>query len=174
MNNAVLCEKGSMAKGILCLDPQGEANRWFKRMHHGAGLVVTKQTSSMFSRHIESAIKEGKVILIEGLNPDLEVSIMQLLDSYRYYRLSSLREDFQLKFDGKSYKALSTFKILLTCSQETPHFTAALQNSVLLVNFEVTLESLQSKLLSMIIGAEKKDLEEKYTEACRDAYEHFI
>ena len=24
----------------------------------------------------------------------------------------------------------------------------------------------------MIIGAEKKDLEEKYTEACRDAYEH--
>jgi hypothetical protein len=48
----------------------------------------------MFSRHIESAIKEGKVILIEGLNPDLEVSIMQLLDSYRSYRLSSLREDF--------------------------------------------------------------------------------
>lgn len=76
MNNAVLCEKGSMAKGILCIDPQGEANRWFKRMHHGSGLVVTKQTSSMFSRHIESAIKDGKVILIEGLNPDLEVSIM--------------------------------------------------------------------------------------------------
>ena len=43
---------------------------------------------------------------------------------------------------------------------------------MVLVNFEVTLNSLQSQLLSMIIGAEKKDLEEKYTEACRDAYEH--
>ncbi len=42
MNNAVLCEKSSIAKGILCLDPQGEANRWLKRTHHGAGLVVTK------------------------------------------------------------------------------------------------------------------------------------
>jgi hypothetical protein len=30
----------------------------------------------MFSRHIESAIKEGKVLFIEGVNPDLEVSIM--------------------------------------------------------------------------------------------------
>ena len=48
----------------------------------------------MFPRHVESAIKEGKVILIEELSPDLEVSLMQLLDSYRQYRLSSLREDF--------------------------------------------------------------------------------
>jgi len=43
---------------------------------------------------------------------------------------------------------------------------------VTLVNFEASLESLKSKLLALVIANEKKDLEEKYSEACKEAYEH--
>ena len=81
----------------------------------------------MFSHHIDSALKEGKVLIIENLASEVDVSLMQLLDSYSGYRRSyNLRTDHLLKFDGKSYRALSSFKVLLTSSLELPKFSIAL------------------------------------------------
>ena len=69
-----------------------------------------------------------------------------------------------LRFDSKVHKCLSSFKLFLTSPLERPHFSVDMQNISIVINFQITVESLHQQLLTMIIGTERKELEERFME----------
>lgn len=56
--------------------------------------------------------------------------------------ISPTKKDYNLKFDSKVHKCLSSFKLFLTSPLERPHFSVDLQNLSIIINFQITVESL--------------------------------
>lgn len=46
-----------------------------------------------------------------------------------------------------------------------------MHNIVTLINFTITLESLHLQLLAMVVGSERKELEDRFTENSKEAFE---
>ncbi len=86
--------------------------------------------------------------------------------------ISPTKKDFSIRFDSKVHKCLSSFKLFITTPLERPHFSVDLQNLSIIINFQITVESLHQQLLTMIIGTERKELEERFMENSREAFEH--
>lgn len=62
--------------------------------------------------------------------------------------------------------------MFLTTTYERPQFPVLVHNIVTMVNFAITLESLHLQLLTMVLGSEKKELEDKFAENSKEAYEN--
>jgi len=123
-----------------------------------------RQTDSQFVKTVEYSIKEGKPLLIENIGDTLARSLQDLIESYNVTLISPTKKDFMLKFDNKVHKCLSSFKLFLTTPLERPHFSVDIQNISIMINFQITIESLHQQLLTMIIGTERKELEERFME----------
>lgn len=55
IENAIMLTKSN--RWPLMIDPQGQANKWVKKMEEGNGLKVVKQSQGNFVRIIENAIQ---------------------------------------------------------------------------------------------------------------------
>jgi hypothetical protein len=102
----------------------------------------------------------------------LSPSFQDLIESYNTTLISTTKKDFVLRFDSKVHKCLSTFKLFLTTPLERPHFSVDIQNVSIMINFQITIESLHQQLLTMIIGTERKELEERFMDNSKQAFEH--
>ena len=49
----------------LCIDPQGQANKWVKNMEAPAGIEVGKPSDKEFLRAIENSVRFGKPFVME-------------------------------------------------------------------------------------------------------------
>lgn len=95
-----------------------------------------------------------------------------MIESYNIALISRTTKDLSLKFDGKVHKYVPSFKLLLTTPAERPHFSVDIQNLSIIINFQITVESLHQQLLTMIVGTERKELEERFLENSKEAFEH--
>ena len=63
----------------LCIDPQGQANKWFRNLEIKNRLKVIKLTDSDFVRTLENSIQFGVPVLLENVLEELDPTIEPLL-----------------------------------------------------------------------------------------------
>jgi dynein heavy chain len=63
------------------------------------------------------------------------------------------------------------FKLFLTTELRNPDFPPSVQLMVNLINFDVTLEGLESQMLSIVVSYEKAHLEEDRLTQSKEAFE---
>ena len=51
------------------IDPQGQANKWIKAMERERGLDVCKPADKDLLRTLETGIRFGRPVLLEGVRP---------------------------------------------------------------------------------------------------------
>eukprot|EP00966_Prymnesium_polylepis_P005870 134048-Prymnesium_polylepis.1 len=65
----------------LCIDPQGQANKWIKNMEADNQVEVCKPSDKDFLRSLENAVRFGKPVVmenvLEGLDPALEPVLLK-------------------------------------------------------------------------------------------------
>jgi dynein heavy chain len=77
VENAIIIFKSR--RWPLCIDPQGQANKWIKRMEAQRKIYIIKLTDSDYLRTLENAIQFGKPVLLENVGEDLDPSLTPIL-----------------------------------------------------------------------------------------------
>jgi len=137
------------------IDPQGQANKWIKKMEEANSLKVIKQSQANFVRTLENAIQFGSPVLLENvpeyLDPILEsILLKQIIKSggVLVIRLG----DATIEYD-------KNFKLYITTKLSNPHYPPELCVKVNLLNFMATGEGLQDQMLGRVVALEQKELE---------------
>lgn len=63
----------------LCIDPQGQANKWIKNMEKEAGLDVVKLSDKDFLRTLENGVRFGRAVLLENIAESLDAALEPVL-----------------------------------------------------------------------------------------------
>lgn len=77
VENAIIIFKSR--RWPLCIDPQGQANKWIKKMESTRSLNIIKLTDSDYLRTLENSIQFGKPVLLENVGEDLDPSLTPIL-----------------------------------------------------------------------------------------------
>jgi len=156
-NNAILTIHGK--RWPLMIDPQMQANRWIKQKEAKNGIECVKMTDPDLLRYLETAVRNGKPLLVEDLaeyiDPALE-SILQRAVFKQNGRTLVRIGDSDVDFD-------SNFKLFMTTKLPNPHYVPEVCIKVTLINFTVTMEGLEDQLLGTVVLKERPDIEERKT-----------
>lgn len=63
----------------LCVDPQGQANKWIKNMEKDKKLQVIKLSDQTYTRTLENAIQFGNPVLLENIAEELDPILEPIL-----------------------------------------------------------------------------------------------
>jgi len=137
------------------IDPQGQGKRWLCTREETNSLIVTSQSSQHFKQLLEDAIQDGRPLLIE----DVETWIDPVLDTVFGKVLIASGTGLVMPIGDKQVPYHKDFKFFLTTKLPNPHLRPELFAQTSIIDFTVTLEGLESQLLSRVIRREKSDLE---------------
>ncbi|KAJ0412743.1 hypothetical protein ATCC90586_002373 [Pythium insidiosum] len=167
-DNAILVTRGE--RWPLMIDPQGQANKWIKKTYgSGVGgggaaagaaaarLDVTKMTNVNLLRSLETCIRNGKALLIEDIDENLEPALEPVLQKAIYKqggRVLIRLGDSDVDYDP-------SFKLFLTTKLPNPHYLPEVYIKVTVINFTVTMDGLEDQLLGDVVRHERPDIEEK-------------
>ena len=141
----------------LCIDPQGQANKYFRNMEKRNSLKVIKLTDSDFVRTLENAIQFGSPVLLENVQEELDPTIEPLL----------LKQTFKqggvvcMRLGDATIEYSKDFRFYITTKLPNPHYLPETSVKVTLLNFMITQDGLQDQLLGIVVAAERPDLEEE-------------
>jgi dynein heavy chain len=65
IENGIMVTRGR--RWPLMIDPQGQANRWIRRMGKDKGVIVIKLTDGTYLRKLEAGIRNGNPVLLENV-----------------------------------------------------------------------------------------------------------
>jgi dynein heavy chain len=97
VDNGIIVSKAR--RWPLCIDPQGQANKWIKNMEKDSKLQVIKLSDANYTRNLENAIQFGTPVLLENVGEELDPSLEPIL----------LKSTF--KQQGVEVFILKTFKL---------------------------------------------------------------
>lgn len=154
-DNAII--QDTSIRWSLLVDPQGQANKWIKRMEKANDLSVTKLTDPNYMKILEPSLEYGMPALIENILEDLEAPLDPILMKNTYIQ------------GGKAYIALGEnvieyspkFRLYMTTKLRNPHYLPEVFNKVTLINFALTVDGLEDQLLGIVVAKERPDLQEK-------------
>ena len=140
----------------LIIDPSGQAIEFVMNKYKGQKIQKTSFLDNAFMKTLAGAIRFGTTLLVENvevidpvLNPILNKEI-QRTGGRSLVRIGTEDVDYSPKFN-----------IILTTKNPAAKLTPDLCSRVTLVNFTVTPDSLQSQSTSLILKAEKPEIEEQ-------------
>ena len=140
----------------LCIDPQGQANKWIKNMEREAKLNLIKLSDANYTRTLENSIQFGKPVLLENVGEEIDPSLEPIL----------LKATFKqqgveyIKFGENIIEYSRDFRFYITTKLRNPHYMPEISVKVTLINFMITPLGLQDQLLSIVAAKEKPELEE--------------
>eukprot|EP00792_Barthelona_sp_PAP020_P009044 TRINITY_DN3265_c0_g7_i1.p1 TRINITY_DN3265_c0_g7~~TRINITY_DN3265_c0_g7_i1.p1 ORF type:complete len:3985 (+),score=1167.19 TRINITY_DN3265_c0_g7_i1:38-11956(+) len=152
--NAIMVSQGQ--KWPLCIDPQGQANRWIKEKEKENGLRVIKMTPDIL-KILEQAINIGTPVLIEDVGEAIDPSLSPIL-------LRQVFDDngrLMMKFGDSAIPYDPNFRLYMTTKLQNPHYLPDVCIKVTLINFTVTMTGLRDQLLGFVVKKEKPELEEQ-------------
>ena len=144
----------------LMIDPQGQANKWIKKMESGRDLKVFDLNTHNFMRTIELAIEWGKPCLVENVGEDLDPSIEPVLAK----RIINKGGSMSIQLGDKVLDYNPEFRFYMTTKLANPHYTPEVSTKTVLVNFVVVEEGLTNQLLGVLVTKEEPRLEEQKNE----------
>jgi dynein heavy chain, axonemal len=141
----------------LCIDPQGQANKYFRNMEKKNGMKVIKLTDGDFVRTLENSIQFGNPCLLENVQEELDPTIEPLL----------LKQTFKqggvmcLRLGDATIEYSKDFRFYITTKLPNPHYMPETSVKVSLLNFMITQDGLQDQLLGIVVAQERPELEEE-------------
>lgn len=141
----------------LCIDPQGQANKWIKKMESGKKINVVKLSDSNYLRTMENAIQFGQPVLLENVGEELDPALNPILLKQTYQKGTSTF----IKLGDQIIEYSSKFLFYITTKYRNPHYLPEISTKVTLINFMITYEGLNDQLLGILVKKERPDLEEE-------------
>jgi len=139
----------------LCIDPQGQANKWIKNMETEAGVEVGKPSDKEFLRSIENAVRFGKPFVMENVLEALDPALEPVLLKKTFKQGGNI----VMKIGDNTIPYHVDFKFYLTTKLPNPHYAPETAVKVTLLNFTITQEGLEDQLLGITVAKERADLQ---------------
>ena len=149
----------------LIIDPQGQANKWIKKMENAqagggsqqAALKVIKLTDGKFLQVLENAIQFGQSVLLENVGQELDPSLTPILLKQTTKKGATM----YMKLGENTIEYSEKFKFYITTKLRNPHYMPELSTKVTIINFMITFEGLNDQLLGILVKKERPDLEKE-------------
>jgi len=155
IENGILTTQAS--RYPLCIDPQQQALNWIKKKEEKNNLKVLTFNDPDFLKQLELAIKYGFPVLFKDVDEYIDPVIDNVLEKNirgEVGRQSVVLGDKEIDYDP-------AFRLYLNTKLSNPKFTPSHFGKCMVVNYTVTLKGLEDQLLSVIVGFERKELEEQ-------------
>lgn len=165
-DNGLPADKLSRENGILVfncrrwpliIDPQGQANKWIKKLKKENNLQIIKLTEPNFLKTLEGCIRFGQPCLLENVEEELDPALEPILLKQTFKKGPT----FYLKLADNDVPYNSDFRFYMTSKLTNPHYLPEISIKVTLINFTVTLFGLEDQLLIEVVRYERIELEEK-------------
>ena len=140
--NGMLCTMGR--RWPLMIDPQGQANRWIRKMCADQSLMVIKLSEKDFLRTLENGIRYGNPILLENVQEELDPSLEPVLMKQIFKRGGQMMihlGDSDVPYDFN-------FKFYVTTKLSNPHYMPEVCIKTTIINFTVTMSGLEDQVSS--------------------------
>uniref|UniRef100_A0A182T3H2 Uncharacterized protein n=1 Tax=Anopheles maculatus TaxID=74869 RepID=A0A182T3H2_9DIPT len=155
IQNGILTTRAS--RFPLCIDPQQQALTWIKKRETPNNLKTLSFNDKDFLKQLEMAIKYGTPVLFQDVDDYIDPVIDNVLE--RNVRIQAGR---QIVIIGdKEVDVDANFRLYLTTKLANPNFDPAVYAKAQVINYTVTVSGLEDQLLSVVVRAERSDLEEQ-------------
>jgi dynein heavy chain len=151
--NAIMLFKSN--RWPLMIDPQGQANKWVKKMEEVNQLKVVKQNQATFVRTVENAIQFGNPVLLENIPENIDPLLEPVL--LKQIVISGGMASMRLAENTIEYD--QNFRLYITTKLRNPHYPPELCVKVNLLNFMATAEGLEDQMLGRVVAKEQYELE---------------
>ncbi|XP_025190774.1 dynein heavy chain 7, axonemal [Melanaphis sacchari] len=155
IDNAIIMD-GSQ-RWSLMIDPQGQAHKWIKTLEKNNDIIVIKLTDPNYMKSIEVGIEVGKPVLIENVLEDLDLPLDPILLKLVYKQGKSM----YIALGNNVIEFNPKFRLYITSKLRNPHYLPEIFNKVTVINFALTVEGLEARLLGIVVAKERPDLESK-------------
>ncbi|XP_075981627.1 dynein heavy chain at 89D [Anticarsia gemmatalis] len=155
VQNGILTTRAS--RFPLCIDPQTQALTWIKKKEAKNNLKVLSFNDPQFLRQLEMAIKYGMPVLFQDVNEYIDPVVDNVLE--KNIKIESGRTFVMLGSSEVDYDP--GFRMYLTTKLSNPQFNPAAYAKAVVINYTVTVQGLEDQLLSVVVRAERADLEEQ-------------
>uniref|UniRef100_A0A3Q3JHQ8 Dynein heavy chain ATP-binding dynein motor region domain-containing protein n=1 Tax=Monopterus albus TaxID=43700 RepID=A0A3Q3JHQ8_MONAL len=155
VQNGILTTRGS--RFPLCIDPQQQALKWIKKKEEKNNLKISSFNDPDFLKHLEMAIKYGFPFLFQ----DVDEYIDPVFDNVLQKNVKGTEGRQVIILGDKEVDYDPNFKLYLNTKLANPQYSPSVFGKAMVINYTVTLKGLEDQLLSLIMGFEKKELEEQ-------------
>ncbi|XP_061762564.1 dynein axonemal heavy chain 10-like [Nerophis ophidion] len=155
VQNGILTTRGS--RFPMCIDPQQQALNWIKKKEARNNLKISSFNDPDFLKQLEMAIKYGFPFLFQ----DVDEYIDPVIDNVLEKNLKGAEGRQVIMLGDKEVDYDPNFKLYLNTKLGNPKFSPSVFGKAMVINYTVTLKGLEDQLLSVIMGFEKKELEEQ-------------
>jgi dynein heavy chain len=145
------------------IDPQGQGQSWIKTRDASNHLRVTSFDDERFRELLEDAMAYGQPLLLEKVDCELDPIVTPVLEK----NVQKSGRGFKIALADKECEYSDSFRMYLACNVANPHLPAELFAQVTVINFTVTTEGLEQRLLSQVLLHDRPDLETQHTELLR-------
>ncbi|XP_069379878.1 dynein axonemal heavy chain 10 isoform X1 [Paralichthys olivaceus] len=155
VQNGILTTRGS--RFPMCIDPQQQAISWIKKKEENKNLKISSFNDPDFLKQLEMAIKYGIPFLFQ----DVDEYIDPVIDNVLEKNVKGAEGRQVLMLGDKEVDYDPNFKLYLNTKLANPKYNPSVFGKAMVINYTVTLKGLEDQLLSVIMGFEKKELEEQ-------------
>ncbi|TKS80370.1 Dynein heavy chain 10, axonemal [Collichthys lucidus] len=155
LQNGILTTRGS--RFPMCIDPQQQALNWIKKKEEKNSLKVSSFNDPDFLKQLELAIKYGYPFLFQ----DVDEYIDPVIDNVLEKNVKGAEGRQVIMLGDKEVDYNPNFKLYLNTKLANPKFSPSVFGKAMVINYTVTLKGLEDQLLCVIMGFEKKELEEQ-------------
>ncbi|XP_062273833.1 dynein axonemal heavy chain 10 [Scomber scombrus] len=155
VQNGILTTRGS--RFPMCIDPQQQALNWIKKKEENNNLKVSSFNDPDFLKQLEMAIKYGFPFLFQ----DVDEYIDPVIDNVLEKNVKGAEGRQVIMLGDKEVDYDPNFKLYLNTKLSNPKYSPSVFGKAMVINYTVTLKGLEDQLLSVIMGFEKRELEEQ-------------
>ncbi|KAG5280454.1 hypothetical protein AALO_G00060150 [Alosa alosa] len=155
VQNGILTTRAS--RFPMCIDPQQQALNWIKKKEEKNNLKISSFNDPDFLKQLEMAIKYGFPFLFQ----DVDEYIDPVIDNVLEKNVKGAEGRQVIILGDKEVDYDPNFKLYLNTKLANPKYSPAVFGKAMVINYTVTLKGLEDQLLSVIVGFERKELEEQ-------------
>lgn len=154
VENAILATRGELFP--LMIDPQGQGNKWIKRCKEDASFEVLKLTTPNFLKTLEGCIRDGGSVLLENVDEALDPCLDPILVKQVFNKDGQAGDFIQLGASEVLYHR--DFRLFITTLIANPHFQDDISSKVTVIDFTITSNGLEDRVLTEILRCERPEL----------------
>ncbi|KAG2470484.1 DYH10 protein, partial [Polypterus senegalus] len=166
VQNGILTTRAS--RFPLCIDPQQQALNWIKKKEEKNNLKISSFNDPDFLKQLEMAIKYGFPFLFQ----DVDEYIDPVIDNVLEKNIKGPEGQQTILLGDKEIDYDPNFKLYLNTKLANPKFSPSVFGKAMVINYTVTLKGLEDQLLSVIVGFERKELEEQRESLIQESSEN--
>ena len=144
----------SCSRWPLLIDPQLQGSNWI-RGSQGEKLSSINISQKLWMRELTSSISQGKSVLLEGIQEEIDATLEPLLTR----AIVKKGPSYYLEMGSDVIDYDPNFRLFLMTKLYNPHFRPEIAAQCTIINFIVTESGLEEQLLAMVVNVEKNELE---------------